>query len=386
MNRGVCHEAGAMPRLPSFQQLNETLKDTDTLTGPSAKNVLSYSSAFKNLALYQESKSAANNTNKAAATKAVGANPYNIGPEYSYGNTIYGRHESYPNQYYSLSYDGYRNKLDSTSPTSIDGMSKSDIADDEKIDDYKSLSNSIHFLTEFESKCRSTNAMRYCNYENQGPNASMVLDSMKNVSIDDILNTLKKTTSLLESMRPSKHEHEAQQEYNSSSKELKVFKRGLSHSQLSEMDKSKKPRIHHSVSFPSSSTSNSNINNNINNFNNSNNINNINNNNNRALPFEMNSIPLHEHLSNYVHEAPHHGHFGANGMSADMGIKPEIVCQHCLSHETPEWRRGPEGSRTLCNACGLFYSKLIKKYGLHEADRVMLERKQRGTVNDRRIF
>ncbi|KAF6065075.1 GATA zinc finger family protein [Candida albicans] len=57
-----------------------------------------------------------------------------------------------------------------------------------------------------------------------------------------------------------------------------------------------------------------------------------------------------------------------------------------LNTENPEWRRGPEGSRTLCNACGLFYSKLIKKYGLREADKVMLHRKQTGTVNDRRIF
>jgi hypothetical protein len=26
--------------------------------------------------------------------------------------------------------------------------------------------------------------------------------------------------------------------------------------------------------------------------------------------------------------------------------------------ETPEWRRGPLGPRTLCNACGLIYAKL----------------------------
>lgn len=37
-------------------------------------------------------------------------------------------------------------------------------------------------------------------------------------------------------------------------------------------------------------------------------------------------------------------------------------CTHCGTSSTPEWRRGPDGCRTLCNACGLFYSKLRKKF------------------------
>lgn len=28
-------------------------------------------------------------------------------------------------------------------------------------------------------------------------------------------------------------------------------------------------------------------------------------------------------------------------------------CHSCSTTETPEWRRGPDGARTLCNACGL---------------------------------
>ena len=28
-------------------------------------------------------------------------------------------------------------------------------------------------------------------------------------------------------------------------------------------------------------------------------------------------------------------------------------CHSCNRTETPEWRRGPDGARTLCNACGL---------------------------------
>ncbi|KZT09832.1 uncharacterized protein LAESUDRAFT_711730 [Laetiporus sulphureus 93-53] len=37
------------------------------------------------------------------------------------------------------------------------------------------------------------------------------------------------------------------------------------------------------------------------------------------------------------------------------------TCLGCHATSTPEWRRGPMGPRTLCNACGLVYAKLIKK-------------------------
>ncbi|CAK5273636.1 unnamed protein product [Mycena citricolor] len=36
-------------------------------------------------------------------------------------------------------------------------------------------------------------------------------------------------------------------------------------------------------------------------------------------------------------------------------------CLGCQATSTPEWRRGPMGPRTLCNACGLVYAKLVKK-------------------------
>jgi GATA zinc finger len=32
---------------------------------------------------------------------------------------------------------------------------------------------------------------------------------------------------------------------------------------------------------------------------------------------------------------------------------PPGKCHSCNIRETPEWRRGPDGARTLCNACGL---------------------------------
>lgn len=36
---------------------------------------------------------------------------------------------------------------------------------------------------------------------------------------------------------------------------------------------------------------------------------------------------------------------------------PPGRCMSCDSSDTPEWRRGPDGARTLCNACGLRKSK-----------------------------
>ncbi|KAK9468128.1 hypothetical protein V1512DRAFT_258795 [Lipomyces arxii] len=38
-----------------------------------------------------------------------------------------------------------------------------------------------------------------------------------------------------------------------------------------------------------------------------------------------------------------------------------LRCHQCGILETPEWRRGPDGARTLCNACGLQHAKLLKK-------------------------
>ena len=36
-------------------------------------------------------------------------------------------------------------------------------------------------------------------------------------------------------------------------------------------------------------------------------------------------------------------------------------CLSCSATETPEWRKGPTGPRTLCNACGLLFAKQSRK-------------------------
>ncbi|CAG8470686.1 9646_t:CDS:2 [Paraglomus occultum] len=39
----------------------------------------------------------------------------------------------------------------------------------------------------------------------------------------------------------------------------------------------------------------------------------------------------------------------------------EYVCTDCGTVESPEWRKGPQGPKTLCNACGLRWAKKTKR-------------------------
>lgn len=65
--------------------------------------------------------------------------------------------------------------------------------------------------------------------------------------------------------------------------------------------------------------------------------------------------------------------------------KANVVCSQCGLTNTPEWRRGPNGVRTLCNACGLYYLKLSKKFGAADAKTVFLYKKLHNEVTDRMV-
>ncbi|CAG8598433.1 13265_t:CDS:10 [Ambispora leptoticha] len=39
------------------------------------------------------------------------------------------------------------------------------------------------------------------------------------------------------------------------------------------------------------------------------------------------------------------------------------VCAHCQRKDSPEWRKGPGGPKSLCNACGLRYAKQVSSTG-----------------------
>eukprot|EP00835_Amoeboradix_gromovi_P002651 NODE_154_length_16838_cov_0.293327.p8 type:complete len:220 gc:universal NODE_154_length_16838_cov_0.293327:16323-15664(-) len=49
-----------------------------------------------------------------------------------------------------------------------------------------------------------------------------------------------------------------------------------------------------------------------------------------------------------------------DGGNKNKRIDDDKVCTECGTNESPEWRKGPTGAKTLCNACGLRYAKRKK--------------------------
>lgn len=81
---------------------------------------------------------------------------------------------------------------------------------------------------------------------------------------------------------------------------------------------------------------------------------------------------------------PHHQQYPQNP-TPEVINKPINKCHRCGTTETPEWRRGPKGVRTLCNACGLFHAKLVKRKGAALAAEEVLNNKVTKGKNGRRI-
>ena len=55
---------------------------------------------------------------------------------------------------------------------------------------------------------------------------------------------------------------------------------------------------------------------------------------------------------------------GLSPAVAATEAKERRRCRHCEAEETPQWRAGPEGPKTLCNACGVRYKsgRLVPEY------------------------
>ncbi|KAF8768782.1 hypothetical protein HU200_007342 [Digitaria exilis] len=54
----------------------------------------------------------------------------------------------------------------------------------------------------------------------------------------------------------------------------------------------------------------------------------------------------------------------AGGGASAAPVAGDRRCSHCGVNKTPQWRAGPEGAKTLCNACGVRYKsgRLLPEY------------------------
>ncbi|KAL3840863.1 hypothetical protein ACJIZ3_025454 [Penstemon smallii] len=62
--------------------------------------------------------------------------------------------------------------------------------------------------------------------------------------------------------------------------------------------------------------------------------------------------------------SPFSGHKTAPSKKKELTETPGRKCLHCASEKTPQWRTGPMGPKTLCNACGVRYKsgRLVPEY------------------------
>lgn len=91
-----------------------------------------------------------------------------------------------------------------------------------------------------------------------------------------------------------------------------------------------------------------------------------------ALAEEQARVLKREHydddLTSLSGEFKENGAFAVGDSKKRRGkAAPPGRCHSCNRAETPEWRRGPDGARTLCNACGLHYAKLTRKMAVNKS-------------------
>lgn len=442
MNGANQNIPNTLPRLPSFQQLSETIRNPDfpdllqkthhqyhqqhrfQNTPIDCKSLMLFPINYTPVNDNGVATAAATATATAPVNGIVTTNSLNGNSimEYSYGPTLHGRHESHPNQYVFPNQESktgipISNRV---SPTSMD-RTKAHSLDLELTNrvnttnndaktyskKYKVVFDLIQFLKKFEIKY---NELKHYTFDLENDKNSNVLEKMvTELSIDDINEALvntKKLANVFENIKSINKNSTKSTNDMRRKNGLFVYENGNKKQQQQQQQHGEKRKIrkkhqHQMAKTKSLST------------------------NGEAIPMQMSvsrnngsitstgflqlvqqqapqpqpqSQPQtqHQQLQPALELVPPHtqaqtlsavtSNLTNGNLNTELSAKPEITCQHCCSQETPEWRRGPEGSRTLCNACGLFYSKLIKKYGLREADKIMLHRKQTGTVNDRRIF
>ncbi|EGW33285.1 uncharacterized protein SPAPADRAFT_66267 [Spathaspora passalidarum NRRL Y-27907] len=327
---GYSKDSGVTTRLPSFQQLMKGFQDSE-----SPNNTTTIITQHLQPQPVQAQRLIQYSPGKLTPTATTFGN-YTLNPEYPYHHHQHHYDNSYPQYPYPPGPSSVKsaraspmNRGRSLSFSYPQGTSPiQDILESGIIcNEYQFISNLIQFLIEFEKKCHDFKL----NYTNNPNDLSLISEKILTDfdDLDDALHNCNRVVKMLENIKILNEKTRVKRSNTSK----RIDKRKLKKKSKTGSDGGS------------------------------------------DLGLEIN-----------VAATANHDQVNIGGLNPELSIKPEITCQHCCSQETPEWRRGPEGSRTLCNACGLFYSKLIKKYGLQEADKVMYQRKQTGTVNDRRIF
>jgi len=100
------------------------------------------------------------------------------------------------------------------------------------------------------------------------------------------------------------------------------------------------------------------------------------NNNNLSAASSSNNISLLSTTNKNTVSTGKHGHkkvlninqeYIDNTLKYVKTEKKVKICENCGVDRSPEWRRGPSGHKTLCNACGLRYSRTINRLNQQRA-------------------
>ncbi|KAJ1332432.1 hypothetical protein BSLG_008734 [Batrachochytrium salamandrivorans] len=80
----------------------------------------------------------------------------------------------------------------------------------------------------------------------------------------------------------------------------------------------------------------------------------------KSPPGNASRLKSDSSLSN-LHSNGSDGHHHYNHVHGSASVGVRYKCEACETTDSPEWRRGPHGRKTLCNACGLRYARVISK-------------------------
>eukprot|EP01094_Clydonella_sp_ATCC50884_P028302 TRINITY_DN844_c0_g1_i1.p1 TRINITY_DN844_c0_g1~~TRINITY_DN844_c0_g1_i1.p1 ORF type:complete len:106 (-),score=9.65 TRINITY_DN844_c0_g1_i1:238-555(-) len=84
-----------------------------------------------------------------------------------------------------------------------------------------------------------------------------------------------------------------------------------------------------------------------------------------ATPYKMNT-QQQQHVMQQPQEVHQLGpkderHFSVHLYVPQGDHVPDKYCRRCGRQDTWQWRRGPDGCSSLCNACGQRYAKMVER-------------------------